>query len=86
MSYALFLTTILLLAAALLALGRQAYHNHHEIQRLRRSGHRRLALRRYPRGCADPEMLRGLAELCLLVLLLVAVLGWLGLAPGRGHF
>ena len=80
MMYAVSITLILLLAAALLALGWRAYQNHQEIARLRRNGYRRLAMRRYRRGGADPELLQALAELTLLVLLLVAVLGWLGAA------
>ena len=83
MMYAVSITLILLLAAALLALGWRAYQNHQEIARLRRNGYRRLAMRRYRRGGADPELLQALAELTLLVLLLVAVLGWLGAAAPR---
>ena len=77
-------TLVLLLAAALLALGWRAYQNHLEIMRLRRNGHRRVALRRYRRGAAHPDLLRGLAELGLLVLLLLALLGWLGAADPPG--
>ena len=83
MMYALAITLILLLAAALLALGWRAHQNHREITRLRRNGCRRLAMRRYRRGAAEPELLQALAELTLLVLLLVAVLGWLGVATPR---
>jgi 4-hydroxybenzoate polyprenyltransferase len=83
MMYALAITVILLLAAALLALGWRAYQNHQEIERLRRNGCRRLAFRRYHRGGAEPELLQALAELTLLVLLLVAVLGWMGAAAPR---
>ena len=74
---------IVLLVAGLLALGWRAYQNHLEIARLRRSGFRRLAFRRYHRGGADPELLRCLAELTLLVLLLVALLGWLAAEAPR---
>lgn len=83
MMYALSTTVIVLLAAALLALGWRAYQNHLEITRLRRNGHRRVALRRYRRGGVHPDFLRGLAELGLLVLLLLAVLGWLAADPPR---
>jgi hypothetical protein len=72
---------IVLLGAGLLALGWQAYQNHLEISRLRRNGHRRVACRRLSeRGGVHPDFLRALAELSLLVLLLAAVLGWLGAA------
>jgi len=81
MMYAASICAIVLLASALLALGQRAYRNHLEIKRLRLNGCRRMAWRRYRRGGADPDMLRGLAELCLLVLLLVALLGWLGVSP-----
>ncbi len=76
---------IVLLGAGLLALGWHAYQNHLEISRLRRNGHRRVACRRLShRGCVPPDLLRCLAELCLLVLLLAAVLGWLGAADPPG--
>ncbi len=74
---------IVLLAAGLLALGWRTRQNHLELSRLRRNGHRRLAFRRYRRGAADPDFLRALAELTLLVLLLVALLGWMGLQAPR---
>lgn len=80
MMYAVAITVIGLLAAALLGLGWRAYQNDQELRRLRRCGHRRLAFRRYRRGGVEPELLQALAELTLLVLLLVAVLGWLGVA------
>jgi len=68
-----------LLGAALLALGWRAWQNHLEITRLRRNGHRRVACRRLSdRGAVHPDFLRGLAELLVLLLLLGAVLGWLG--------
>ena len=77
---------IVLLGAGLLALGWHAYQNHLEISRLRRNGHRGLACRRLSqRGGVHPEFLRTLAELCLLLLLLLAaVLGWLGAADPPG--
>ena len=75
---------IVLLGAALLALGWRAYQNHLEITRLRRNGYRRMAIRHYRRGCVQPDFLRGLAELFLLVLLLATVLGWLGAADPPG--
>ncbi|WP_395746635.1 hypothetical protein [Prosthecobacter sp.] len=73
---------ILLLAVGLLALGWRAWQNHLEITRLRRGGgHRRVRVpfRRHHRGAVDPDLLRGLAELCLLILLLSALCGWLAL-------
>lgn len=75
---------IVLLGAALLALGWRAYQNHLEITRLRRNGHRRVACRSYRRACVHPDFLRGLAELAVLVLLLATVLGWLGAADPAG--
>ena len=70
-----------LLGAALLALGWRAWQNHLEITRLRRNGHRRVACRRLSdRRAVHPDFLRGLAELLVLLLLLGAVLGWLGAA------
>ena len=75
---------IALLAAALLAFAWRAWQNHLELRELRRNGHRRVAWRRYYRGGVHPEFLRALAELCLLVLLLAAVLGWLGAADPPG--
>lgn len=75
---------IVLLGAALLALGWRAWQNHLEITRLRRNGHRRVACRQYRRGCVHPDFLRGLAELLVLLLLLGAVLGWLGAADPPG--
>lgn len=85
MMYAASLMMIALLGAGLLALGWRAWQNHLEISRLRRNGHRRVACRQYRRGSVPPDFLRGLAELLLLVLLLVSLLGWLGMAapPGR---
>lgn len=75
---------ILLLGVALLALGWRAWQNHLEITRLRRNGHRRVACRRLSqRGAVHPDFLRGLAELLVLLLLLGAVLGWLGAAEPR---
>jgi hypothetical protein len=74
---------IALLAVALLMLGLRAYRNEQEIRRLRRNGHRRLAFRRCcQRGWVDANFLRCLAELTLLLLLLAAVFGWLGLRQG----
>lgn len=69
---------IALLGAGLLALGWRAWQNHRELSRLRRNGWRRVACRPYRRGCVHPDFLRLLAELLVLVLLLVSVLGWLG--------
>ena len=83
MTYAFTITLIVLLAAVMLALGWRTYQNHQEIMRLRRNGYRRVALRRYKRGGAEPELLQALAELTLLVLLLVAVLGWMGVGHVR---
>ena len=75
---------ILRLGVALLALGWRAWQNHLEITRLRRNGHRRVACRRLSqRGAVHPDFLRGLAELLVLLLLLGAVLGWLGAAEPR---
>jgi Tfp pilus assembly protein FimT len=65
------------IAAVLAVLGISAYRNHAEISRLRRNGYRRVAMRRYRRGHACSEMLRGIAELGIIVLLLAVVLGWM---------
>jgi len=71
------------LALMLILLAIRAWMNHQEIQRMRRNGCRRQAFRRSYRGCADPEFLRGMAEACLLVLLLIALFGWFGLRDPR---
>ena len=83
MTYAFSITLIVLLAAVMLGLGWRTYQNHEEIMRLRRNGYRRLAMRRYRRGSVEPGLLQALAELSLLVMLLVAVLGWMGVAGAR---
>lgn len=71
-------TAIILLASALLALGWRAWQNHLEIIRLKRNGYRKLAFRRQSeRGSIDFDIIRGLAELLVLLLMLGAVLGWL---------
>lgn len=76
MTYALAIFLIVLLAA-LVWLGYNAIINHREVQRLKRNGYRRVAARRYRRGHACTEMLRGIAELGVLVLLLAVVIGWM---------
>lgn len=54
-------------------------YNRMEIRRLERNGYRKLSARfkASNRGAINFEILRGLAELLLLLLLLAAVLGWL---------
>ena len=69
---------IVLLAAALLALGARAYRNHQVIKRLERNGYRKMSFRLASRGCVDADFLRCMAELTLLLLLLAAVFGWMG--------
>jgi hypothetical protein len=77
MIYALALFTIALLSA-LVWLGYNAIVNHREVQRLKRNGYRKLAARRYRRGFIESEIVQALAELTLLILLLIAVFGWMG--------
>jgi len=77
MTYALAFLIIALLSA-LVWLGYNVIINHREVQRLKRNGYRKLAARRYRRGFIELEIMQALAELTLLILLLVAILGWMG--------
>lgn len=74
----LFISAAVLLGVALLVLGWRAWLRHQDIERLRRNGWRRIAMRQARRGWVDPDFVRSLSELTLLVLMLVSVLGWLG--------
>jgi hypothetical protein len=78
MTYTLAILIIALLSA-LVWLGYNAIVNHREVQRLKRNGYRKLAARRYQRGFISRDAMRGFAELGLLILLLIAVFGWMGL-------
>ena len=80
----LFLSAAVLLGAALLVLGWRTWLRHQDIERLRRNGWRRIAMRQARRGWVDPDFVRSLSELTLLVLMLVSVLGWLG--AGTPHW
>lgn len=67
------------LGLALLICGVRAVLNHLELRRLKRNGYRKLVFRRMSeRGSVDADFLRGIAEGCLIILLLVALFGWLG--------
>lgn len=74
----LFISAAVLLGVALLVLGWRAWLRQQDIERLRRNGWRRIAMRQTRRGWVDPDFVRSLSELTLLVLMLVSVLGWLG--------
>lgn len=55
-------------------------YNRAEIRRLERNGYRKLSARfkASNRGFVDSEAMRGFAELGIILLLLFAVMGWLG--------
>ncbi len=74
----LFISAAVLLGVALLVLGWRAWLRQQDIERLRRNGWRRIAMRQARRGWVDPDFVRSLSELTLLVLMLASVLGWLG--------
>lgn len=67
-----------LIGIALVIIGARCIYNAIELRRLKRSGYHKIAAKRYTRGSAHPEFMRGLAEILLLILLLVALLGWMG--------
>lgn len=66
------------LAIAALIIGGRCIYNAMELRRLKRNGYHKIAARRYHRGHADEGFLRGIAELGILILLLIALFGWMG--------
>jgi len=66
------------LALAGIVIGGRCIYNHLELRRLKRSGYHKIAAKRYNRGEVDSGFMRGIAELGILILLLIAVFGWMG--------
>lgn len=66
------------LAIAGIVIGARCIYNAMELRRLKRSGYHKIAARRYNRGHADEGFVRGIAELGILILLLIALFGWMG--------
>jgi hypothetical protein len=73
----LFILAIALLSA-LVWIGYNYITDYLDYKRLLRNGYRKLAARRYRRGFVARDAMRGFAEFGLLILLLIAVLGWMG--------
>lgn len=68
------------LTPLLIVVGGRVLYNYRERKRMARHVHRKLSmLRPWERGHIDESFMRGVAEACLLILLLASLLAWLGL-------
>lgn len=70
--------TAIFLAIAGIIIGVRCIYNAMELRRLKRSGYHKLVSKRYNRGHADEGFVRVIAELGILILLLIALFGWMG--------
>jgi len=68
---------IFLFIAALI-IGVRCIYNAMELRSLKRNGYHKIAAKRYNRGEVDTGFLRCIAELGILILLLIALFGWMG--------
>ncbi len=70
--------TAAILAPFVIVKAVRVWLNHCEYKRQKLKWYRKVATRQYRRGEIDEGFMRGFAELSLIVLLLIAVFGWMG--------